>query len=216
MFNTSSSSVGNEWMHHISLWLGLQPNCWDRSLAYFLLNDLEKACLYHETTWIIFCLCPISSSSLHTMRPMAVFPLRCQEWIYWLHQFLNLLLYSWKKTAFSMYGMKYRFWSLLWIITVWKCEYRSISDLLLIMHLFSFHFQQIPFPFVFIMFIIQSYCSWCGVNLLDVLTSIIEWLIYYVPLRHRPLKFFPMSNKSLQFFHVHLQEEHPTTWDHPD
>ena len=135
---------GNEWMHHISLWLGLQPNCWDRSLAYFLLNDLEKACLYHETTWIIFCLCPISSSSLHTMRPTAVFPLRCQEWIYWLHQFLNLLLYSWKKTAFSMYGMKYRFWSLLWIITVWKCEYRSISDLLLIMHLFPFISSKSP------------------------------------------------------------------------
>ena len=46
--------VGNDWMHYISLWLVLQPNCWDISLAYFLLNDLENACFYCATTWIIY------------------------------------------------------------------------------------------------------------------------------------------------------------------
>ena len=47
--------VGNDWLHRISLWLGQQPNCWGIFLAYFLLNDRDKAHFYHSTIWIISC-----------------------------------------------------------------------------------------------------------------------------------------------------------------
>ena len=125
-------------MHHISLWLGLQPSCWDKSLTYFLLNDLEKACFYHATAWIILYQCPISSSSFHTMWPMTMFPIHCKEWIYWLHQFINLLLYSWKQNHIQYVWDEIYILKFLWIITMWKCKDWNISDLLLIIFLFPF------------------------------------------------------------------------------
>ena len=112
--------AGNDQMHHISLWLGQQPNCWGISLAYFLLNDQDKACYYHSNVWIISCHFPISSSSICTMQPTTVLPLNCKEWIYWWHQFLNLLIYIFMKSNWYIVCIrsKYTLWSSVWIVTV--------------------------------------------------------------------------------------------------
>ena len=53
---------------------------------------------------------------------------------------------------------------------------------------FSIHLEQLPFPFVLIQLFLPNHFPWCVINFFDVLTRIIEQLIYYVPLHDRALQ----------------------------
>lgn len=70
--------AGNNQMHHIYLWLGQQPNYLGMSLAYFLLNDRDKAHFYDSTIWILSRHCPISSCYVRTMQPTIISLSNCK------------------------------------------------------------------------------------------------------------------------------------------
>ena len=67
---------------------------------------------------------------------------------------------------------------------------------------FSIRLEWLSFPFVLLQMFLPNHFPWCVINLLDVLTNIIEQLVYYVALHHGHLGFCPLLIKPIQNFHV--------------
>ena len=149
--------VGNDRLHRISLWLGQQPNYWGIFLEYFLLNDQDKAQLYHSTIWILSYHYPVSSSFVCTMRPTAVSLRNCKERIYWLLQFLHSLMKSNQHyIVLRDQNIHYIEVQHEYLLCVNLKNYKSLT---LYQALFSTCLDQLPFSFVFILFIIQNQCT---------------------------------------------------------
>ena len=118
MLSASSSLGGNTRPCHIFSWSCQPSNPSDRFLAYFLLNDQDKACFYHPTVIMISHHCPVSFFSLHTTWPMVVLHPRCKERIYWWHQFLHSLMYT--RIKGNYYEMKYILSTSTYTISLYK------------------------------------------------------------------------------------------------
>ena len=132
-------------MHRISIWLDQQPGCYKgMSLAYFLLNDQDKADFYRSTFWILSCYFPMSYSFVHTMWPTVVSLPYCKEWICWWLQFLNSLMKS-NQHIYSAYEIKIwinmKFSVNSYFVVIWQM---IILHILFITHFFPFILRSSP------------------------------------------------------------------------